>query len=225
MPRGVQLDLSAVHADSVEELARKGEVIRVVSPQSLAQGPGIPLEVAFGLSFGCPFEGEVPEERVASLAVEVAAMGIREISIADSVGVANPVQVESLVSRLRRELPDTHLSLHIHNTRGLGLANVVAGLQAGIDAFDGGLGGLGGCPMFSGASGNIPTEDLVNMCEEMGIETGVDIDLVRTASRKMADFLGRALPSHVLGVGTRKELYVRNRSGSPKAEAFASRRR
>ena len=133
------------------------------------------------------------------------------LSIADSVGVANPVQVESLVSRLRRELPDVHLSLHIHNTRGLGLANVVAGLQAGIDAFDAGLGGLGGCPIFSGATGNIPTEDLVYMASEMGLETGVDLDGVRRVSRQVELFLGRTLPSHFLHAGSKEELMALNR--------------
>jgi hydroxymethylglutaryl-CoA lyase len=120
-----------------------------------------------------------------------------------------------MVERARGDMPDVHFSLHIHNTRGLGLANVLAALDAGIDTFDAGLGGLGGCPVFAGATGNIPTEDLVNMCEEMGIETGVDLGPVREASLRVQEFLGRPLPSHVLRVGTRKELFAKLAQATP----------
>ena len=174
-----------------------------------ARPAGIPVEVVIGVSFGCPFEGPVAEDRVVDLAKQAAAMGIREISIADSIGIANPAQVRRLVERLRRELPQIGFSLHLHDTRGLGLANALAGMEAGIDTFDSGLGGLGGCPIFPGATGNIATEDLVNMCEEMGVETGVDLGPVREASRRVQESLGRPLPSRVLAVGTREELYRR----------------
>lgn len=177
-------------------------------PPIIAAAGGLPVEVVFGLSFGCPFEGAVPEDRVVDLAREAAAMGVREISLADSIGIANPAQVRRMVDRVRGELPpDVNLSLHIHDTRGLGLANALAALLAGIDTFDSGLGGLGGCPIFPGATGNIATEDLVNMCEEMGIETGIDLRPVREASRKVQQFLSCTLPSRVLAVGTRDELY------------------
>jgi hydroxymethylglutaryl-CoA lyase len=169
---------------------------------------GVPLEVVIGLSFGCPFEGEVAEDRVVAIARDVFAMGIREISVADSVGLANPARVRRMCDRLGSALPEAHLSLHVHDTRGLGLANVLAALEAGVDTFDSGLGGLGGCPIFAGATGNVATEDLVNMCEEMGIETGVDLAAVRRASRRVQEFLGRPLPSRVLAVGTRDELYA-----------------
>jgi len=178
---------------------------------------GVPLEAAIALAFGCPFEGHVPEDRVVELARTLQGMGIREISIADSVGLGNPEQVRRLMRRLLDELTDVALSLHIHNTRGLGLANVLAAMDEGIDTFDAGLGGLGGCPIFAGATGNIPTEDLVNMCEEMGVPTGVDIEAVREASRKIQEFLGRSLPSHVLAVETREELY--GRIGQPASGA------
>lgn len=168
-----------------------------------------PVEVAIGLAFGCPFEGAVPEDRVLRLAKTFAGMGIREISIADSVGLAHPAQVQRMMARLKAELPQIAFSLHIHNTRGLGLANVLAGLQEGVDTYDASIGGLGGCPVNPGATGNIPTEDLVNMCEEMGIKTGVDLERVMEASRLMQDFLGRALPSNVLFAGTRQQAYGR----------------
>lgn len=166
------------------------------------------VEAVIGVAFGCPFEGEVPEERVLSLARRFVDLGIEDLSVADSVGVAHPVQMYGLMKRLREALPSTTLSVHLHDTRGLGLANVLAALEAGIDTFDSSIGGLGGCPMTRAASGNIATEDLVNMLEEMGIETGIDLDPLREASRWMERFLGRELPSHVLAAGTRSELYA-----------------
>lgn len=179
----------------------------------LAGPAGIPVEVAIGVSFGCPFEGPTPEKRVSDLARRFADLGVREISIADTVGMANPLQVSALMARLIKEVgSDCALSLHIHNTRGLGFANVLAGLAEGIDTFDASIGGLGGCPVTPAATGNIPTEDLVNMCAEMGLGTGVDIDGIMTASRLMEEFLGRRLPSHVLLSGTNRQAVDRHRS-------------
>jgi hydroxymethylglutaryl-CoA lyase len=174
-----------------------------------AKAAGVPVQVVIGCSFGCPLEGPVPEAQVERIARAAAAMGVERLSLADSIGIANPRQVRRLVERIRRALPDQALSLHIHNTRGLGLANVLVGFEAGIDTFDAGLGGLGGCPIFPGATGNVATEDVVNLFEEMGVSTGVDLQKVREASRKVQDFLGRPLPSYVLRVGTRAELYAR----------------
>ena len=173
----------------------------------VARGVNVPVEVAIGVAFGCPLEGPVSEDSVAKLAGQVAEIGAEEVSIADSLGFANPVQVRRLMNRLRRELPTTKLSLHIHNTRGLGLANVLAALEEGIDTFDAALGGLGGCPVVPNATGNISTEDLVNMLSEMGIETGVDVHGVMSASGIAQDFLGRRLPSYVLSAGTREDLF------------------
>jgi hydroxymethylglutaryl-CoA lyase len=187
-----------------ESMAQLGEI------SHLGLRSGVPVEAVIGLAFGCPFEGEVAEDRVLGLARDMRDRGIREISLADSVGVANPAQVRRLAERALSALPDVRFSLHIHDTRGLGLANALAGLEAGIEAFDTGLGGLGGCPLFAGATGNIATEDFVNMCEEMGMATGVDLSRVREASGKVRDFLGRALPSRVLAVGTRAELFARH---------------
>jgi hydroxymethylglutaryl-CoA lyase len=206
---GIRLVVCATEAYNRRNVGMSvAESMALVQPIKEAAG-AIPVEVVIGLSFGCPLEGAVPPDRVVGLARQIAGLGIREISIADSIGIAHPVQVRSLVERLRRELPEVHFSLHIHDTRGLGLANALAAMEAGIDTFDSGLGGLGGCPVFPGATGNIATEDLVNMCEEMGVATGVDLGPVREASRKVAEFLGRTLPSRVLAVGTREELYRR----------------
>jgi hydroxymethylglutaryl-CoA lyase len=138
-------------------------------------------------------------------------MGVDELSIADSVGLGNPVQIAATMARLKSELEDIQFSLHLHDTRGLGLANVVAGLQVGVDAFDASIGGLGGCPVLTSGAGNIATEDLVNLCEEMGIDTGIEIEKIQDISNKMQEFLGRRLPSRVLSAGTPGQLYDRIR--------------
>ena len=175
----------------------------------LARHAGRPLEVVIGTSFGCPIEGPVPEAQVERIARAVAGFGISRLSLADSIGSGNPAQVARLVGRIKAALPVIPLSLHLHNTRGLGLANAIAGFQAGVDTFDAGLGGLGGCPVFPGATGNVATEDVVNLFEEMGIATGVDLDKVREASRLIQQFLDRPLPSYILRVGTAPELFAR----------------
>lgn len=173
------------------------------------EGTPVTVEVILGLSFGCPFEGPVSADRVVELAHRLVDVGVREISIADSVGLANPAQVSATMSQVLAEFNDIAFSLHVHDTRGLGLANVVAALQVGIDTFDASIGGLGGCPVLSRAAGNIATEDLANLCEEMGITTGVDIEAIQAISLKMQDFLGRQLPSRVLAAGTPGQLYAR----------------
>ena len=173
------------------------------------EGERISVEAVVALAFGCPFEGPVSEDRVAELSHRFVGMGIRELSIADSVGLANPVQISKTMGRLRSELAGVALSLHLHDTRGLGLANVLAALEVGIDTFDASIGGLGGCPVLSHGAGNIATEDLANMCEEMGIHTGIDIGAIQDISLKMQDFLGRDLPSRVLTAGTPGQLYSR----------------
>lgn len=170
---------------------------------------GTAVEAVIAVAFGCPFEGAVEEAAVLRLAERFADLGIEELSIADSIGVANPRQMKRLMPRIQDAVPDVQLSLHLHDTRGLGLANVLAALEVGIDTFDSSIGGLGGCPITSASTGNISTEDLVHMCSEMGLETGVDLDQVRAASRRMEAFLKRRLPSRVLTAGSRAELFAR----------------
>ena len=143
------------------------ECARIVQ---FSQGAGISAEVIIGLSFGCPLEGAVSPQVIIGLVRRVSEFGFRAISIADSIGVANPRQVRSLMQELSALFPATDFSLHVHDTRGLGLANVLAALEAGVDTFDSSIGGLGGCPVVPGATGNISTEDLVNLMNEMGID-------------------------------------------------------
>ena len=153
------------------------------------------FEGGLSTAFGCTIEGEVPPECVVSLAEALMAAGCDEVGLADTSGYANPAQVRDLVRRVHAAVGTHALSgLHLHNTRGLGLANVVAGLEVGISTFDSSLGGLGGCPFAPGASGNIVTEDLVFMLEAMGLRTGIDL----TKLLQVRDILRRALPGEAL---------------------------
>jgi hydroxymethylglutaryl-CoA lyase len=178
----------------------------------LCQQGGTTAEVVIGLSFGCPLEGPVPPERVVDLTRRLVAQGYAEISIADSMGLANPLQVRGLMRLLVEEFPGIHFSLHLHNHRGLALANIFAAWEEGIDTFDSSIGGLGGSEVVvSGASGNVPTEDLANMFAEMGLDTGLNIDRLLAASRLIQSVLERQLPSYVLSHGTPKQFYRRIR--------------
>jgi hydroxymethylglutaryl-CoA lyase len=176
--------------------------------ETLVPEARVPVYADISTSFGCPYEGAVSEDAVEDIARRLFMMGVEEVGIADTTGVGNPVQVEQLCARLRAVFPDERLTLHLHDTRGMGLANVVAGLRAGIDAFDGSVGGLGGCPYAPGATGNVATEDVVHMLGEMGIETGVDVDALIAAARLAQKLVGRELPGAVLKAGKASEVVI-----------------
>jgi hydroxymethylglutaryl-CoA lyase len=173
---------------------------------------GTTVALTLAATFGCPFEGQLADGRIVELAVRARDTGVAELGLADSVGLGTPPLVRRITQRVRDAVGELPLRLHLHDTRGLGMANAMAGIEAGVVAFDTSLGGLGGCPMVLGASGNVATEDLVNLCAELAIETGVDLDGVRRASRRLAAFLERELPSRVLASGTRAELLALNRA-------------
>lgn len=163
---------------------------------------GLHAGATISTSFGCPYEGSVPYDRVRDLAQRLAAAGAHELIFADTTGMANPVQVASFFTRMRRDLDaGVELTAHFHNTRGQGLANVLAALQAGCQSFESSFGELGGCPVPRGATGNIATEDLLSMLHEMGIETGVDMPLMLAAAREAQRVLGRPLASHTIVAG------------------------
>jgi hydroxymethylglutaryl-CoA lyase len=168
---------------------------------AMALSEGLRCEGVISTSFGCPYEGHVPVDRVLDVAAALAEAGAVEIGFGDTTGMANPVQVRSFFSEARDRLPGVELTAHFHNTRGQGLANVLAALESGIDSFESSFGELGGCPVPAGATGNIATEDLVSMLHEMGIGTGVDLVSLLEASRAVQDVLGRPLGSHVLLAG------------------------
>jgi hydroxymethylglutaryl-CoA lyase len=166
-----------------------------------AREAGLRCEGVISTSFGCPYEGRVPPERVLEIARRLHAAGAQEIGFGDTTGMANPRQVGELFALWRDDLQEAQLTAHFHNTRGQGLANVLAALQAGIDSFESSFGELGGCPVPAGATGNIATEDLVSMLHEMGIETGIDLEALLACARRVQKILGRPLGSHTLVAG------------------------
>jgi hydroxymethylglutaryl-CoA lyase len=166
-----------------------------------ARGEGLRCEGVISTSFGCPYEGEVPPERVFVIGERLAAAGCEEIAFGDTTGMANPRQVSGFFAAARERLNGVELTAHFHNTRGQGLANVLAALEQGIDSFESAFGELGGCPIPPGSTGNISTEDLVSMLEEMGVSTGVELPKLIEASRAAQEVLGRPLGAHVLRAG------------------------
>jgi len=167
-----------------------------------ASSLGIRIRGYLSTAFGCPFEGAVPPARVAELAERLLSLGVFEVAVSDTIGVATPAQVVDMVDRLRARVPLSTIALHLHDTRGTALANVFAALQAGVATFDASAGGLGGCPFAPGAAGNLSTEDLLYMLHGLDIETGVDLDAVVRASRLLAPAIGHALPSRYLQAAT-----------------------
>ncbi len=166
-----------------------------------ARQEGLRCEGVISTSFGCPYEGHVPVQRVLDIARALAGAGCQEVAFGDTTGMANPLQVREFFASARGALRDVELTAHFHNTRGQGLANVLAAVEAGIASFESSFGELGGCPVPPGATGNIATEDLVSMLHEMGIHTGVDLPSLIEASRAAQGVLGRPLGSHVLLAG------------------------
>jgi len=158
---------------------------------------GATLQVVVATAWGCPYEGDVPVARVLAVAGRAVADGADAISFGDTTGMATPRRVQDLVGSFRSRHPDVPLNLHFHNTRGTGLANVLAALELGVDDFDASVGGLGGCPYAPGASGNLATEDLLYLLDGMGIETGVKLESTIAVSRTIEPLVGHALPSRV----------------------------
>jgi len=163
-----------------------------------AREEGLRCEGVISVAFGCPYEGDVPEERVMAIARRLVEAGCEEIAFGDTTGMANPTQVRRFFDGV--EL-DAELTAHFHNTRGQGLANVLAALDAGVDSFESSFGELGGCPVPKGATGNIASEDLVSMLHEMGQETGIDLEKLVECAKEAQAVLGRSLGSHVLTAG------------------------
>jgi hydroxymethylglutaryl-CoA lyase len=164
---------------------------------------GAACQVVVSTAWGCPYEGDVPVARVVRVAGRAVADGADSISFGDTTGMATPRRVRELVGEFRLAYPDVPLNLHFHNTRGTGLANVLTALELGVTDFDASVGGLGGCPYAPGASGNIATEELVHMVEDMGVATGIDLAAMIDAAADAERIIGRQLPSQVLRAGPR----------------------
>jgi hydroxymethylglutaryl-CoA lyase len=164
---------------------------------------GSSVQVIVSTAWGCPYEGDVPTERVVSVASRAIGDGADTISFGDTTGMATPGRVTRLIGEFRSAHPESPVNLHFHNTRGAGLANVMAAMQLGVADFDASVGGLGGCPYAPGASGNVATEELVHLVEDMGVDTGIDLDAMIDAAATAERIVGRMLPSQVLRAGPR----------------------
>ncbi len=182
-------------------LAGFGDIVRLV------HGERVSLNATVATAFGCPFEGRIDEDRVLHIVDAYRELGIAGITLADTTGMANPRQVARLVARVLALVPAAALTLHFHDTRGLGLANVLAAYEAGARRFDAALGGLGGCPFAPGASGNICTEDLVNLCEEIGVPTTIDLGRLLPLARTLPALVGHDVPGQVAKAGRCRDLH------------------
>ena len=169
----------------------------------LAHQRGATVQAIVSTAWGCPFEGDVPVGRVVAVASRAVRDGADSASFGDTTGMATPTRVRRLVGEFRAANPDVALNLHFHNTRGTGLANVLAALELGVTDFDASVGGLGGCPYAPGATGNIATEELVHMAEDMGIDTGINLAALIDAAAEAEQAVGHTLPSQVLRAGPR----------------------
>ncbi len=184
--------------------------LRMTADQSLAgfakimdvvRGTDVAVNVSVSTAFGCPFDGDVPEDAVLDIVARCEGLGVGGVSLCDTTGMADPAQVGSLLGRTAERFPAMELTAHFHNTRGMGLANALAALDAGIVRFDASLGGLGGCPFAPGATGNVCTEDLVHMFKRMGYDTGVDFDALLAIARDMPTIVGHDVPGQVMKAG------------------------
>ena len=173
----------------------------------LARTAQVPVNGSVSCAFGCPMEGEVDADAVLDWAARLVDAGAHGISLCDTTGMAHPRQVESMVRRFRDRFPDTQLTLHFHNTRGMGLSNILAAIDAGADRFDSALGGLGGCPYAPGATGNVCSEEIVHALECMGYDTGVDLERLMAAARRLPALVGHDVPSQLLKAGRRLDLH------------------
>lgn len=197
----ISVSASETHSQKNTNRSVEDGITRIIPVIEKALSEGVAVRAGIQSALGCGFEGRIDPDHVVRIAHRFAALEVQEINVADTAGLANPMQVSSLCNRLRGEIPsETALSLHLHDTRGLGLANMLAGLQAGVRIFDAAMGGLGGCPFVPMATGNIATEDVAYACDEMGLRTGIDWQALRGPVAEAEALFERSLPgrmSHV----------------------------
>jgi hydroxymethylglutaryl-CoA lyase len=185
-------------------IAESVEKLRAVA--QIASRAGVPLQCGVSTSFGCPFEGEVPVDRLESVVARLVDLGAQGIGLADTTGMANPRQVAAVLERLMPRFPGIEWTLHTHDTRAMAIPNILAAMQLGVTHFDASIGGLGGCPFAPGASGNVCSEDLVHCLHAMGVDTGIDLDRLVAVSRRVEAIVGRPMPGQIIKAGpwTRK---------------------
>ena len=202
---GIQVFVAASDSYNLRNVRKpvRESIVDVKEVAAVAGEAHIPVEGTISTAFGCPYEGDVAPERVVEVSQWVMDEGIGTISYGDTTGMATPRRVRDVVEALRDSLPQLTLNMHFHDTRGTGLANVLAGLQLGVDYFDASIGGMGGSPFAEGATGNIATEDLVHMLADMDIDTGVDLFALLEAGRVAQEIIAGELPGKVLRAGPR----------------------
>ena len=167
----------------------------------------IPINVSLSTAFGCPMEGDVPQDVVINYVSRFDNLGVRGVTICDTTGMAQPVQVTKMIDALHKQFKHLQLTMHFHNTRGMGLANILASVQSGITRFDGSLGGLGGCPYAPGASGNVCSEDAIHMVDAMGYDTGINIDALLVIAKGLPQIVGHDVPGQVAKAGRIHDLH------------------
>ena len=167
----------------------------------------IPINVSLSTAFGCPMEGDVPQDVVINYVSRFDNLGVRGVTICDTTGMAQPVQVQKMIDALHKQFKRLQLTMHFHNTRGMGLANILASVQSGITRFDGSLGGLGGCPYAPGASGNVCSEDAIHMVDAMGYDTGINIDVLLAIAKGLHQIVGHDVPGQVAKAGRIHDLH------------------
>jgi len=208
--RAIEAQIEEVHMTLTASDTFNQKNSRMTTDESLANfrsvaeeahKAGVKMWGVMGTAFGCPFEGEIPDQRVLAIAGELISMGVTAVNFADTTGIANPRQVYELSSRFKDRWPEMPLVLHFHNTRGSGLANVLGGLKAGVTMFESCVGGVGGCPFAPRAVGNISTEDLAHMLWGMGIETGINLGKLLAISLEVEKVLGYELPGQIMKAG------------------------
>jgi hydroxymethylglutaryl-CoA lyase len=205
---GIQIFIASTDSYNLKNVGRTVDesLLDVAKVTAAATSAGIPVAGTISTAFGCPYEGDVAPERVVELSSRLVNEGIASISYGDTTGMGSPRRVGEVVVALRTELPEVDINMHFHDTRGTGLANVLAALELGVDFFDASVGGMGGSPFASGATGNIATEDLVHMLIDMNIETGVDLDRLLGAAGFAQGLVGAPLPGKLLRSGPRWHL-------------------
>jgi hydroxymethylglutaryl-CoA lyase len=167
----------------------------------------IPINVSLSTAFGCPMEGDVPQDVVLNYVSRFDNLGVRGVTICDTTGMAQPVRVTKMIDALHKQFKHLQLTMHFHNTRGMGLANILASVQSGITRFDGSLGGLGGCPYAPGASGNVCSEDAIHMVDAMGYDTGIDVDALLSIAKRLPQIVGHDVPGQVAKAGRIHDLH------------------
>lgn len=218
----VKLNVSASRAHNLSNLNALPEetVAGFQACVDAANANNIAISGSISMPFGSPWESEIPIEDVKSIVRAYLKCGINELSLSDASGMAIPSQVYNMCMEMKKEFPEVTWWLHFHNTRGLGIANVLAGMQAGFTRFDASFAGVGGCPFVPGAAGNVPTEDLLHMLDEMGVRTGIDLDKAIAIGKKVGKMVGHSTDSYIMKAGKSKDLIRELPKGQGKNETL-----